>query len=261
MVERATGGDAGRLVAGLTPDKLAGPPFRAFHYSNLGVRAARRRAAPAHRGLLGRPGRQTGAGSAGHDPDHLLPRRAVRPRFCGRSSARHPARGAAAGRRRDGPGRPALVHRRRHGEVGGTPGRSGARGAQPGDRRRDVHTGGDHRSGVVDRRIRAGTPALPGRRAGLRGARRIDAGVRGASVRAPREPHRGDRVRERVRADRHRHRRDRPGGADRGAGRRAGGPHAVAPVRRTPGPTRPSCAGAGGGWAASTRSSPTATGW
>ena len=34
--ERATGSDAGRLVAGLTPDKLAGPPFRAFHYSNLG---------------------------------------------------------------------------------------------------------------------------------------------------------------------------------------------------------------------------------
>lgn len=34
--ERATGGDADRLVAGLTPDKLAGPPYRAFHYSNLG---------------------------------------------------------------------------------------------------------------------------------------------------------------------------------------------------------------------------------
>ena len=34
--ERATGGDAGELVAALTPGKLAGPPFRAFHYSNLG---------------------------------------------------------------------------------------------------------------------------------------------------------------------------------------------------------------------------------
>jgi CubicO group peptidase (beta-lactamase class C family) len=33
--ERATGGDADQLLAGLTPDKLAGPPFRAFHYSNL----------------------------------------------------------------------------------------------------------------------------------------------------------------------------------------------------------------------------------
>lgn len=34
--ERTEGGDAGGLLAGLTPDKVAGPPFRAFHYSNLG---------------------------------------------------------------------------------------------------------------------------------------------------------------------------------------------------------------------------------
>jgi CubicO group peptidase (beta-lactamase class C family) len=34
--ERATGGDAAELVAGLTPGKIAGPPFRSFHYSNLG---------------------------------------------------------------------------------------------------------------------------------------------------------------------------------------------------------------------------------
>ncbi len=33
--ERSTGGDVDRLLAGLAPDKLAGPPFRRFHYSNL----------------------------------------------------------------------------------------------------------------------------------------------------------------------------------------------------------------------------------
>jgi CubicO group peptidase (beta-lactamase class C family) len=33
--ERSTGGDVDRLLAGLS-DKLAGPPFRRFHYSNLG---------------------------------------------------------------------------------------------------------------------------------------------------------------------------------------------------------------------------------
>jgi CubicO group peptidase (beta-lactamase class C family) len=34
--ERSTGGDADRLLAELTFDKLAGPPFKTFHYSNLG---------------------------------------------------------------------------------------------------------------------------------------------------------------------------------------------------------------------------------
>ena len=33
--ERATGGDVDRLLADLAFDKLAGPPFRRFHYSNL----------------------------------------------------------------------------------------------------------------------------------------------------------------------------------------------------------------------------------
>ena len=34
--ERATGGDVDRLLAGLTDGKLAAPPYRRFHYSNLG---------------------------------------------------------------------------------------------------------------------------------------------------------------------------------------------------------------------------------
>jgi CubicO group peptidase (beta-lactamase class C family) len=33
--ERSTGGDVGALLAGLAFDKIAGPPFRRFHYSNL----------------------------------------------------------------------------------------------------------------------------------------------------------------------------------------------------------------------------------
>lgn len=33
--ERSAGGDVDALLAGLAPDKLAGPPFRRFHYSNL----------------------------------------------------------------------------------------------------------------------------------------------------------------------------------------------------------------------------------
>jgi CubicO group peptidase (beta-lactamase class C family) len=33
--ERSTGGDVDRLLAGLTVDKLAGPPLRTYHYSNL----------------------------------------------------------------------------------------------------------------------------------------------------------------------------------------------------------------------------------
>jgi CubicO group peptidase (beta-lactamase class C family) len=33
--ERATGGDVDQLLAELTPDKIAGPPFRTYHYSNL----------------------------------------------------------------------------------------------------------------------------------------------------------------------------------------------------------------------------------
>src|SRR4029453_5276113 len=33
--ERATGGDADQLLAELAFDKLSGPPFRTFHYSNL----------------------------------------------------------------------------------------------------------------------------------------------------------------------------------------------------------------------------------
>jgi CubicO group peptidase (beta-lactamase class C family) len=33
--ERTDGGDVGQLLAGLAPEKLSGPPYRAFHYSNL----------------------------------------------------------------------------------------------------------------------------------------------------------------------------------------------------------------------------------
>ncbi|MGA8116729.1 MAG: serine hydrolase domain-containing protein [Actinocatenispora sp.] len=33
--ERSAGAGVGELVAGLTPDKLAGPPYRSYHYSNL----------------------------------------------------------------------------------------------------------------------------------------------------------------------------------------------------------------------------------
>jgi CubicO group peptidase (beta-lactamase class C family) len=84
--ERSTGGDVDQLLAELAFDKLAGPPFRTYHYSNLAY------------GLLGAvlqrvtgSRRQAGAGPARDESDHVPPGGAVRPWLRGPSAVRQPA--------------------------------------------------------------------------------------------------------------------------------------------------------------------------
>ena len=97
----------------LTPDKVAYPPLRGVPLLQPRVRAARRGAGPGRRRGLAGAGSTSGSSTrCGMDRTTYHAGRAVRPRLRRAPVARHAARGAAARRRRDGPGRAALVDRR-----------------------------------------------------------------------------------------------------------------------------------------------------
>ena len=186
--ERATGGEVDQLLADLAFDKLAGPPFRRFHYSNLAY------------GLLGAVlQRVTGESWA-----DLVGKRVLDPLGMKRTTY-HPVEPFARGFVVD------PLHGTLHEEPRLDAGAMAPAGqlwstvtdmakwaaflADPAPAVLSRETLDEmcapvvhHRPGVVDRRVRPGPAALPGRRAGVRRARRIDAGVRRSPVGAPAQP-------------------------------------------------------------------------